>query len=107
MPWGDPGQKEHGSGDAPRCLPCETGFNILRAVEDRGGAAGDTGFAAPVVRHCHHELLSTLRIAAECTRTIASGLTGHARNRRSAQTLAATPVTWCARIGDNICREGM
>ncbi len=50
------GQKEHGSGDAPRCLPCETGYNILRAVEDRGGAAGDTGFAAPVVRPCRYEL---------------------------------------------------
>jgi len=44
------GQKEHGSGDAPRCLPCETGDRILRAVGDRGGAVGDTGFAPPVVR---------------------------------------------------------
>ena len=44
------GRKEHGSGDAPRCLPCETGDRIRRAVEDRGGAAGDTGFAPPLVR---------------------------------------------------------
>ena len=43
------GKKEHGSGDAPRCLPCETGGDILRAIEDRGGAVGDTGFAPPVV----------------------------------------------------------
>ena len=44
------GNKEHGSGDAPRCLPCETGDEILRAVEQWGGALGNTGFAAPVVR---------------------------------------------------------
>lgn len=63
------GKKEHGSGDAPRCLPCETGHDILRAVEDRGGALSDTGFAAPVVcpvpclvsRHKQVELRFRLR----------------------------------------------
>jgi len=50
------GQKEHGSGDAPRCLPCETGDRILAAIGERGGAVGDTGFAPPVVRRQYYKL---------------------------------------------------